>query len=88
MVEGEAAEIIERASVHDQQADAMVEARTLIAAAARRHLATRVHVTDPDELRVDQAARVALADLSKPERAANAAVTLLQWLADRAGAAA
>ena len=88
MVEGEAADIIERAAVHDQQADAMVEARTLIAAAARRELATRVRVTDPGELRVDQAARVALADLSKPERAGNAAVVLLQWLADRAGATA
>ena len=87
-MEGEAADIIERAAVHDQQADAMVEARTLIAAAARRELSTRVRVTDPDELRVDQAARVALADLARPERAANAAVTLLQWLADRAGATA
>ena len=88
LVDGEAADIIERAAVHDQQADAMVEARTLIAAAARRELSTRVRVTDPDELRVDQAARVALADLARPERAANAAVTLLQWLADRAGATA
>ena len=35
-----------------------------------------------------EAARVALADLARPERAANAAVTLLQWLADRAGATA
>lgn len=87
-VEGEAAEIIERAAVHDQQADAMVEARTLIAAAARRQLATRVGISDAEELRIDQAARVALADLAKPERAANAAVVLLQWLADRAGASA
>ena len=88
LVEGEAADLIERAAVHDAAADAAVEARTLIGAAARRMLGGRVHVTDPDELRSDQAARVALADLSRPDRAANAAVTLLQWLAERAGATA
>jgi hypothetical protein len=47
-----------------------------------------VGVTDTDELRQDQAARVALADLQKPERAAQAAVLLLQWLSDRTGASA
>jgi DNA primase len=88
MVEGDAADIIERAAVHDAEADARVEARTLIAAAARRELARRVGVTDTDELRQDQAARVALADLQKPERAAQAAVLLLQWLSDRTGASA
>jgi hypothetical protein len=88
LVEGEAADLIERAAVHDAAADAAVEARTLIGAAARRMLGGRVHVTDPDELRSDQTARVALADLSRPDRAANAAVTLLQWLAERAGATA
>jgi DNA primase len=88
LVEGEAADLIERAAVHDVAADAAVEARTLIGAAARRMLGGRVHVTDPEELRTDQAARVALADLARPERAANAAVMLLQWLAERAGASA
>jgi DNA primase len=88
LVEGEAADLIERAAVHDVAADATVEARTLIGAAARRMLGGRVHVTDPEELRTDQAARVALADLARPDRAANAAVMLLQWLAERAGASA
>jgi DNA primase len=88
LVEGEAADLIERAAVHDVAADAAVEARTLIGAAARRMLGGRVHVTDPEELRTDQAARVALADLARPDRAANAAVMLLQWLAERAGASA
>ena len=85
-VDGPAAGIIERAAVHDEPADAMVEARTLIAAAARRHLSARVGVTDPDVLRADQAARVALADLPRPERSAAAAVALLQWLSDVTGA--
>ena len=88
LVEGEAVDIIERAAVHDAEADALTEARTLIAAAARRELARRVHITDPEELRQDQAARVALAEMSRPERAAQAAVVLLQWLTDRAGASA
>ena len=86
LVEGPAAEIIERASVHDEGGDPMVEARTLIAAAARRNLATRAGITDPDVLRSDQAARVALADLPRPERAAQAAIVLLQWLSDVTGA--
>ena len=86
LVEGPAAEIIERASVHDEGGDPMVEARTLIAAAARRNLATRSGITDPDTLRSDQAARVALADLPRPERSAQAAVVLLQWLSNVAGA--
>ena len=85
-VEGEAADIIERAAVNDVQADALVEARTLIAAAARRHLATRVGITDPGILRADQAARVALSDLAKPERSAQASMSLLQWLSDVTGA--
>jgi DNA primase len=88
LVEGEATGIIERAAVHDAEADALTEARTLIAAAARRELARRVHITDPGELRQDQAARVALAEMSRPERAAQAAVVLLQWLTNRAGASA
>ncbi|MFM9132645.1 MAG: hypothetical protein ACKORY_08000, partial [Actinomycetota bacterium] len=88
LVEGEAADIIERAAVHDAEADALVEARTLIAAAVRRELARRVGVTDPEELRRDQAARVALAEMPRPDRAAQSAVTLLQWLTDRAGASA
>ena len=87
-VEGDAAGIIERAAVHDAEADAAVEARTLIAAAARRVLSTRVGITDMDLLREDQAARVALADLQKQDRASAAAVHLLQWLADRTGASA
>lgn len=88
LVEGEAVGVIERAAVHDAEADALTEARTLIAAAARRELARRVRITDPEELRQDQAARVALAELSRPDRAAQAAVVLLQWLTDRAGASA
>lgn len=82
-VDGDAADVIERASVVDFDADPIAEARTLIAAAVRRELATRIRVTDPDQVREDRAARLALDDLNNPTKADNAAARLLQWLSER-----
>jgi hypothetical protein len=83
LAEGEAAQIIERAAVVDFDADPVAEARALIASAVRRVLASRVKVTDPDEIRADRAARITLDDLARPERADQAAVELLGWLSAR-----
>lgn len=79
-LEGEAREVVERAAVHNADADGMVEARILIAAAVRRELAKRSRITDPDIILADRAARSALNDLSKPDKAPAAAAQLLQWL--------
>ena len=79
-VHGEAADIIERAAVYDAEADALVEARSLIAAAVRRELAVGRHGEDIERIHRDRQARIALEDLSKPDRAPAAAVDLLQWL--------
>lgn len=78
--EGEAAQLIERAAVVDFDADPVAEARTLIGAAVRRVLASRVTVSDPEEIRADRAARITLDDLARPDKADQAAVDLLGWL--------
>jgi len=78
-VEGDAADILERASVVDFEADPLVEARALIAAAVRRELA-RHSSTDPDHIRADRQARITLDALGDVKRADAAAVELLQWL--------
>lgn len=83
MVDGPAAEIIERASVYDGDADPMVEARTLIAAAVRRELSVRRGGADVERVQEERRVRIALEDLGKPDRAAAASVQLLQWLAQR-----
>ena len=83
LVEGEARDIIERAAVSDFETDPILESRALIAAAVRRELAQRVHITDSDEIRQDRQARITLADFNDPRKANDAAMQLLQWLTNR-----
>ena len=75
-----AADIIERASVYDVDADPVVEARALIAAAVRRELSQRRAVTTVEQVQQDRMVRIALEDLGKPDKASTAALQLLQWL--------
>lgn len=81
----EAAKIIERAAVYDAEADPMVEARALIAAAVRRELSKRGQIADVEIIQQQRQVRIALEDLAKPDKATAAAVHLLQWLASVAG---
>ncbi|MBM3638055.1 MAG: DNA primase [Actinobacteria bacterium] len=81
-VEGDAADVLERASVVDFDADPLVEARALIAAAVRRELAHHSS-TDPEHIRGDRQARITLDALGDVKRADAAAVELLQWLVAR-----
>jgi len=83
-VEGQAADIVERAAVYDADADPQVEARVLIGAAVRRELGRSRPGEDVDRIQQDRRVRIALEELSKADRAAGAAVELLQWLASRA----
>ena len=83
LVEGEARDIIERAAVSDFETDPILESRALIAAAVRRELAQRVHITDSDEIRQDRQARITLADFNDPRKANDAAMQLLHWLTNR-----
>ncbi|MEY4633882.1 MAG: primase, partial [Actinomycetota bacterium] len=77
----EAADIIERASVYDGDANADIESRALIAAAVRRELAQRRTVTSVEQVQQDRQVRIALEDLNKPDKSAAAKLQLLQWLA-------
>ncbi|MFM2184111.1 MAG: primase [Actinomycetota bacterium] len=81
----EAREYIERAAVADLDVVAEIEARNLIAAAARRELAR--HRTDLSEERLHDLrdARVLLEQLDDPVTAQGAAEQLLLWLGDIAG---
>ncbi|MSO59109.1 MAG: DNA primase [Ilumatobacteraceae bacterium] len=88
LVEGEARDIIERAAVSDFETDPILESRALLAAAVRRELAQRVHITDADEIRQDRQARITLSDFDDPRKANDAAVQLLQWLTSRTTSAA
>ncbi len=83
-VDGEAADIIERAAVLEYEVDPFTEAKTLIGAAVRRALAQRVHAPDPDQIRDDRHARIRLDDLHNPQEAEHAAAELLGWLSQRA----
>ncbi len=83
LVDGEAADVIERAAVLEFEADPFAEARTLIAAAVRRELGRRSHSDSPEHIRDDRAARLRLDDLQKPPEAEVAAAELLGWLATR-----
>lgn len=76
----EAREVLERAAVADVDADPLVEACNLIAAAVRRELAARVHIVDPDAIRDARDARLQLERLDQPESASDAAEALLGWL--------
>ena len=79
----EAREMLERAAVADFDAEPLAEACNLIAAAVRRELGRRVHVTDPDVIRADTEARRSLELLESPDTAQEAASVLLGWLERR-----
>ena len=83
----DAADIIERAAVYDIEADPLVESRALISAAVRRELSRRRLGSDIEQIQNDRMVRNALEDLNKHDKAQNAAVILLQWLAQVAQAA-
>jgi DNA primase len=79
--------VLERAAVADLNLQPDVEARTLIAAAARRELRARSRLTDPAAIEEDRVARLdvdALNDID-PTRASAAAESLLGWLDRRTG---
>lgn len=83
-VDGEAADIIERAAVLEYEVEPFTEAKTLIGAAVRRALSHRIHADDPDQIRDDRHARLRLDDLNNPQEAEHAAAELLGWLSQRA----
>lgn len=83
-VEGEAADIIERAAVLEYEVEPFTEAKTLIGAAVRRALSQRTHAVDAEQIRDDRQARIRLDDLHNPEEAEHAAAELLGWLSQRA----
>ncbi len=85
-VQPDAADIIERAAVYDIDADPLVESRALISAAVRRELSRRRLGSDIEQIQNDRMVRNALEDLNKHDKAPNAAVILLQWLAQVAQA--
>ena len=76
----EAREFLERAAVADVDADPLLEARNLIAAATRRRLAQMVVDIAPDQLPAIRDARLQLDQMEDPERADVAAEALLGWL--------
>ncbi len=80
LADPEARELLERASVADVDADPVIEARNLIAAATRRRLARSVQLTEPEQLLAVRDARLALEEIDNPERADTAAEALLGWL--------
>jgi DNA primase len=76
----DAREVLARAAVADLDVDAEAEARNLIAAAARRELASRNATTDPDRIREDRDARLHLEELATVNAGAGSAEWLLGWL--------
>jgi len=83
LADPEARELIERAAVADIDADPSIEGRNLIAAAVRRELARTVNETDPDEIRANRDARLALERFDEPAAGNDAAELLLGWLQRR-----
>jgi len=73
--------IIERAAVYDVQADPLIESRALIAAAVRRELGKRRQSTDIEQIQQERRVRIALEELGKAGKSSDAAIALLQWLA-------
>ena len=80
LADPEAREFLERAAVADVDADPVLEARNLIAAATRRRLAASVHVTDPDAVHALRDARLALEEIEQTDAGDAGAETLLGWL--------
>lgn len=83
LADPEARELLERAAVADIDADPVLEAHNLIAATVRRELVRRVQFTDPDEIRADRDARLALEALDDPATSLAAAEALLGWIQRR-----
>jgi DNA primase len=83
----DAREVLERAAVADLNLQPDVEARTLIAAAARRELTTHARLDDPAAIEEDRAARLDVDALNGTDRsqAMAAAESLLGWLDRRSG---
>ncbi len=83
----DAREVLERAAVADLNLQPDVEARTLIAAAARRELTNHVRLDDPAVIEEDRAARLDIDALNETDRsrAMAAAESLLGWLNRRSG---
>ncbi|WP_116998495.1 DNA primase [Desertimonas flava] len=81
----DAREVLERAAVADFDVDPDVEARNLIAAAARRVLAAPMAGLDPDRIREDREARLQVEELGSQIKGAEAAEWLLGWLHRRTG---
>ena len=80
LADPDAREFLERAAVADVDADPLLEARNLIAAATRRRLAQMVVDIAPDQLPAIRDARLQLDQMEDPERADVAAEALLGWL--------
>jgi DNA primase len=80
LADPEAREFLERAAVTDVDADPVLEARNLIAAATRRRLAASVHITDPDAQHALRDARLALEAIEQTDAGDSGAETLLGWL--------
>ncbi|HQZ33798.1 MAG TPA: DNA primase [Ilumatobacteraceae bacterium] len=80
LADPEAREFLERAAVADVDADPLLEARNLIAAATRRRLGQMVVDIAPDQLSGIRDARLQLDEMEDPERADVAAEALLGWL--------
>lgn len=81
----DARDVLERAAVADVDVDPDVEARNLIAAAARRELATPAGPLDPERIRDDREARLQVEELDHRNGGAEAAEWLLAWLHRRIG---
>ena len=75
-------EVLERAAVADLRIDALIEAKTLIAAAVRRELRPRTALVDPAAIEEDRQARLDVQALNEAddELALMAAESLLGWL--------
>jgi DNA primase len=83
LADPDAREALERAAVADVEAQPMIEAFNLIAAAVRRELTNRTSIVDPDQIREDREARLLLEQLDNPLTADAAAGELLGWLGSR-----
>ncbi len=80
LADPEAREFLERAAVADVDADPVLEARNLIAAATRRRLSQMVVDIAPDQLFAIREARLQLDQMEDAEGADVAAEALLGWL--------
>lgn len=76
-------EFVERAAVADLDVEPRREAHHLIAAAVRRHLAGRVALTDPEEIRGDIEVRRSVEELDGGPAAEAHVDRLLDWLHQR-----